>query len=218
MQSFQQHEQFEMEVLKLISDHRLLNGLVFGGGTCLRLCYGLKRFSVDLDFWIKPTSASFDFAKMKRALRGAYELSDAKAKHFTYLIELKSSKYPHRLKIEIHKSGPALFHTEQSIAFSFFSTLQVQLNTFTLNQMWRNKVAAFLTRKEIRDAYDLEFIYKKGGADLDSVSSVQKRNLLHLLDSFTLNDFNVKLGSLVEPDERAYYSKEGFKVLKNALR
>ena len=30
---------------------KLLDPLVFGGGTMLRLCHDLNRYSVDLDFW-----------------------------------------------------------------------------------------------------------------------------------------------------------------------
>jgi len=31
---------------------KMLHRLLFGGGTMLKLCHGLNRFSVDLDFWL----------------------------------------------------------------------------------------------------------------------------------------------------------------------
>ena len=52
MSDLVKQEQFEIEVLDKLNSKRFLECLVFGGGTMLRLCYGLNRFSVDLDFWI----------------------------------------------------------------------------------------------------------------------------------------------------------------------
>ena len=57
MDTFKQHEIFEIEVLdRILKSAKLLDLLVFGGGTMLRLCHELQRYSVDLDFWfIKKT-------------------------------------------------------------------------------------------------------------------------------------------------------------------
>ena len=51
MQDLKKHEQFELAVLDKLNSGRFLNDLVFVGGTMLRLCHGLDRYSVDLDFW-----------------------------------------------------------------------------------------------------------------------------------------------------------------------
>lgn len=50
MDTFQQHEVFEMEVLDRLKRANALAPLVFGGGSMLRLCHELNRYSVDLDF------------------------------------------------------------------------------------------------------------------------------------------------------------------------
>ncbi|MEA1927363.1 MAG: nucleotidyl transferase AbiEii/AbiGii toxin family protein [Candidatus Auribacterota bacterium] len=52
MRDLIQQERFELEVLDRLKSARLLDRLVFGGGTMLRLCFGLNRYSVDLDFWL----------------------------------------------------------------------------------------------------------------------------------------------------------------------
>ena len=52
MQDLIKQEQFELEVLDRLKSGRFLDRLVFGGGTMLRLCFGLDRYSVDLDFWL----------------------------------------------------------------------------------------------------------------------------------------------------------------------
>ena len=51
MDILRQHEVFEIEVLEKMNSAKMLEPLVFGGGTMLRLCHELSRYSVDLDFW-----------------------------------------------------------------------------------------------------------------------------------------------------------------------
>ena len=51
MDIFNRHEIFEIEVLEKMKSTKILDPLVFGGGTMLRLCHELGRYSVDLDFW-----------------------------------------------------------------------------------------------------------------------------------------------------------------------
>ncbi len=217
MIDFKHHEQFEIEVLKLLAGSNLLTHLVFGGGTCLRLCFSLKRYSVDLDFWQKSGFTKKHFEKMKSVLGANYEITDSYAKHFSYLIEIRSPDYPKKLKIEIRKGEHMHMETELNVAYSFFTDDQIRLNTLTLKQIGLNKVKAFLNRHEIRDAYDLEFIYKKGQLNVADVSDADKKEIVRLLDTFTAKDYKVKLGSLLEAEDRNYYTKKGFAVLKNAM-
>lgn len=50
MQDLIMQERFEMEVLDKLNSSKILPKLVFTGGTMLRLCHGLNRYSADLDF------------------------------------------------------------------------------------------------------------------------------------------------------------------------
>ena len=61
MDIFRQHEIFEIEVLDRMKSARLLEPLVFGGGTMLRLCHELKRYSADLDFWFIKEISQADY-------------------------------------------------------------------------------------------------------------------------------------------------------------
>ena len=51
MERLANHEAFEMEVLQWLRSKGLLRPLVFGGGTMLRLCHEMPRYSLDMDFW-----------------------------------------------------------------------------------------------------------------------------------------------------------------------
>ena len=61
MDIFRQHEIYEIEVLDKMNSIKALEPLVFGGGTMLRLCHELNRYSVDLDFWFIKNVAQQEY-------------------------------------------------------------------------------------------------------------------------------------------------------------
>ncbi|MFA5156326.1 MAG: nucleotidyl transferase AbiEii/AbiGii toxin family protein [Candidatus Omnitrophota bacterium] len=216
MRDLIKQEQFELEVLDRLNSAKLLSGLVFGGGTMLRLCYGLNRFSVDLDFWLnKKTDAQKLFRNLKDCLSRYYTVKDATDKFYTILFEIRSKNFPRALKLEIRKELKAV-KSERSIAYSKYSNVQVILNALSLKDMLTAKIRALLDRKEIRDAFDIEFLLKKGAA-LDEPAEVLER-LLRGVTSFTAKDYSVKLGSLLEEDERRYYTAKKFAILEMKIK
>ena len=216
MNIFEKHEIFEIEVLEKLKNARLLDSLVFGGGTMLRLCHELKRYSVDLDFWrIKDTAETTLFDKIKDVLQQNYDITDAQMKHFTILLEIRSGYFPKRLKIEIRKEIRD-WDFQEKIAYSKFSTKQVVLKAHTLEQTMKNKIAALLERGEIRDGFDLEFLLRQG-IPLPDLSDADNAKMIVRLDGFKENDFKVKLGSILESDIRTYYIENQFNYLRQKL-
>lgn len=215
MRDLIQQEIFEMEVLDRLNSGRLLPRLVFGGGTMLRLCHGLERFSVDLDFWLKDAPSPDLFSNLQSCLREVYVLADAADKFHTWLFEVKSSGYPRSLKIEIRKDA-AVFRTEQTIAYSRYTPVQVLVTSLTLGDMAASKTRAFLERREIRDVYDLEFLLKRGFPP--EIPWKDRQRLIEGIEALTRQDYQVKLGSILEEPLRSYYRQENFKILKNHLR
>jgi predicted nucleotidyltransferase component of viral defense system len=216
MDILHQHEVFEIKVLDRLNRAKLLDPLVFGGGSMLRLCHELNRYSVDLDFWfVRKTSQPTFFERLQTALAEEYEVTDAQIKHFTLLVEIRSSTYPKRLKIEIRrKQKECDFQTK--IAFSHFSTQQVLLKAHTLDQTMKNKIDALLDRGEIRDCFDIEFTLRRG-TELPDLSMGQVKNLMKRTTGFKDKDFKVKLGSIVDNDTRIYYAQNRFGYLVEKL-
>lgn len=216
MDIFKQHEAFEIEVLDKMNSAKVLEPLVFGGGTMLRLCHELNRYSVDLDFWfIKKTPQNKYFDTIKKAFEKDYEITDAQIKHYTLLFELRSAQYPKRLKIEIRREMKNC-DFQKTIAFSKSSTKQVLVNAHTLEQSMKNKIQAFLDRGEIRDCFDIEFLIRRGvnlpvGPDRE-VTELRKK-----IARFKDMDFRVKLGSILEKDIRDYYVENRFSFLEEKL-
>lgn len=216
MNPLEQHEIFEMEILDRLKSSRMLESLVFGGGTMLRLCHELPRYSVDLDFWkLKPRDDQQLLTKLREEFEQHYEITDSRLKRFTILLELRTPQYPKRLKIEIRRELKD-WEFEDKIAFSPFSTKQVMLKAHTLKQTMLNKVEALINRGAIRDAFDIEFLLRKG-VPLPTLTADQSGRLLERIQRFKPNDFKVALGSVIERDWREYYIQNGFKLLEEKV-
>ncbi len=216
MDILRQHEIFEIEVLDKMNSAKVLEPLVFGGGTMLRLCHENDRYSVDLGFWfIKRISQSKYFERIRKALEKDYEITDSQMKYNTLLFELRSALYPKRLKIEIRGEKKDCDFQEK-IAFSRFSTKQVLLKAHTLNQTMKNKIEAFLGRKEIRDCFDIEFLLRRG-VELPALTDRQYKAFQKKLVRFKERDFKVTLGSILESEIRNYYVEQRFGYLEEKL-
>jgi len=211
MKNLIQQEIFEIEVLFWLKNKGYLQKLIFGGGTMLRLCHGLRRYSVDLDFW-KYNVLQVDefFQSLKDALRKDFIISDAQNKFYTLLFEINKNPYPQKLKIEIRKEIKQADFQEK-IAYSKYAHRQVLVKGLTLEQMMKNKMMALSERKEIRDAFDIEFLLRNG------INLSSNRNMLNkiikIIKGFKKSDYFVKLSSLLEPEVRAYYQKNKFDYL-----
>jgi predicted nucleotidyltransferase component of viral defense system len=215
MQDLMRQEQFEIEVLDRLKSGKFLDNLIFVGGTMLRLCYGLDRFSVDLDFWIYNTEIKKYFHRLNDFLAKHYSIRDAENKFYTMLFEIRSKNYPRSLKIEIRKKTESV-RTEMSIAYSQFSNIQVLLRTLSLQNVMKSKIDAFISRKEIRDVFDMEFLLKKG-IELRATKK-ELQALLDGINSLSRNDYSVKLGSIIDAETRKYYLKENFKILRLKIK
>ena len=81
--------------------------------------------------------------------------------------------------------------------------------------MLKNKVLALTNGGEIRDAFDLEFLVRKGV--VLSLSEKERQKVVERLKGFGKEDFEVKLGNILPPELRDYYKQQGFAHLKEKL-
>lgn len=182
----------------------------------LRLCHGLKRYSAALDFWfIRDSSYDKYQDKLITTLSRFYKILDNQIKHSTLLLEIPSLSYPKKLKLKIRKSEKD-FDNQNMIAYSAYSTIQVLLRVHTFEQTMKNKIAALLNRDEIKDAFDIEFLLRKG-MKLPELTESERNSLRKQIEKFTENDFKVKLGSIIDNETRSYYIQNRFKFLEGFL-
>ena len=215
MKELAEHEKLEIYLLEKLKNEKFLKPLVFVGGTMLRLCHELPRYSTDLDFW---TLGKIDYPsyhkKMKGFLSEEFKLTDCENKFNTLLYEIRSPMSGRKLKIEIRKTTGKI-DFEQKIAFSKHSNKQILLGSATLEQSMKNKLEAAVSRGEIRDYFDIEFMIKIGVPFAPDEKTTGK--LISGIEKFKKLDFKVKLGSVLPAELRAYYAKNGFSLLKGRL-
>jgi hypothetical protein len=200
----------------LLNSIKVLELLYFGGGTMLKLCHNLNRYSTDLDFWLDVKSdAKSIYSKLKESLSNNYKVTDEANKKYTLLFEIKSASYSRSLKIEIRKEQ-ANFDWERKIAFSKFTNKQVTVKGLTLQQMMDNKIEAFLSRKIIRDCFDIEFLLMRG-IQLPQ-DKTKLKTMQNIVESFKDIDFKVSLGSILEEKDRKFYIENRFSFLKEEIK
>ena len=221
MSVLERHERFEIEVLDALRRARALDGVVFGGGTMLRLCHQAERYSVDLGFFLKEPTRDFsiDFERMREAADElGCSVTDAAEKRFSWLLELRRADAPRRLKIEVRKDDAWAREREIGIAFSrFVPRLQVRLAVCSLGQMWTNKVEALRSRREIRDAYDLEFLLRRGAGATRELDTSALEEIRRILRGFKPADYSSRRGTLLPAEERERVLSQRLGLLVGAI-
>jgi len=152
--------------------------LVFKGGTCLRICYGLERASEDLDF-----SASVGLAELKKIVGSC--LKDFTLLNIPHRIYLEKN---HRgnLRIEARFEGPlfngnpnstntlktdfnkgTVMHKEACVVRKLFSDVPLfTLAVMAEKEILAEKVRSLAARGEPRDMYDVWVLISKAEVDM----------------------------------------------------
>ncbi len=171
------------------------DSIVFKGGTCLRICYGLERASEDLDF-----SCSFNVSKLKEIVKNCLKSFELLGINYFDLIE---KEFEGNIRFEIRFKGP-LFNGNLNSANNlkidfnknkfFFKNAKVikqefsDVSTFVLialeeKEILAEKIRAIANRKQARDLYDLWILLgKKVEVDKDLIKKKLKEEKVTLKD------------------------------------
>jgi predicted nucleotidyltransferase component of viral defense system len=142
----------------------------FYGGTCLRVFYGLPRFSEDLDFSLLKTDSEFSLEPYFRGIRVKEksirsEVESAFLKKTSSLYDLNiSGRKNVKIKFEVDKDPPLGFATEERLLiqpYSFYT------KCFALPDLFAGKMHALLFRQwknriKGRDWFDFEWYVRQG--------------------------------------------------------
>ena len=150
----------------------------FYGGTCLRIFYGVQRFSEDMDFsllapdekfslenYFEPIKAEFraigkDVVISKKVKTVQTNVESAFLKDNSAIYNLQfSTKRSVKIKLEVDVQPPAGFATEHKLLLLPFSFMT---RCYALPDLYAGKMHAFLfrnwqTRVKGRDWYDFEW-------------------------------------------------------------
>lgn len=172
--------------------------LVFKGGTALNKCYGLERFSEDLDF---TCSSTIDVSRIEEGL-----------KRFRLDFEMKKDEYENGVKISLLIKGPLYTGIRLSLCkfiidLSFRENVVLKPAIKTIGrfleevpafdvlvmheeEILAEKIRAIVSRTKARDVYDLWFLLKKG---IKFDSELVKKKLDYYKQDWTVKEFKKKL-------------------------
>jgi predicted nucleotidyltransferase component of viral defense system len=150
--------------------------MVLKGGTALLLCYGLDRFSEDLDF-DSPKKLNLE-SRLEQALSAGtlrHEITRTKdtATVLRYRVIYAVPEVEGRLKIEISFRDEIRESTVVS---------QKGIRTYIPAQLIRQKLGAFCGRTAARDLYDLHFLAARYHDQFDGECLVQLKAAFADLD------------------------------------
>lgn len=194
----QAEKDYFQNILLFILYQEYGNELVFKGGTALKKCYGLGRFSEDLDF---TCSKRIDIKKLEYGLN-----------RFRIDFEIKKNEFENGLKVILKLKGPLYIGIRTSLCkfiidLSFRENILLSPNVKTIGrfleeipsfdvfvmqekEILAEKVRAILSRTKARDVYDLWFLLTKG-VDLDK--ALIEKKLLYYNQEWNKNEFKKRV-------------------------
>lgn len=187
----------------------------FYGGTCLRIFYGMERFSEDMDFSLLQTDENFnlenyfetiinefkalgrDVVINKKQKKNQTHIESAFLKDGTAIYNLQfKTERSIKIKIEVDTNPPLGFTTEHKLLLLPFSFMS---RCYTLPGLYAGKMHALLFRnwkKRVkgRDWYDFEWYIRKNVL-LDFGHLVQRTTQFGSLNEqeLTQENFNILL-------------------------
>lgn len=210
---------------------RVGDEIVFKGGTALQKCYGLNRFSEDLDFTLFK-SISLD-EMIDRAIKGmnlfGCEADFKKLKEdeiaITFQIRAKGPLYDRReksltyIRIEISKREKVLLPALKKDVVPIYRDLPPYLiSVMNPSEVMAEKVRAIITRDRARDIYDFYFLIRKG---IETKIDLIEEKLRYYNVEFNMDSFLMS----VEKKEKLWYNElnqlisnvPDFKVVKKEI-
>jgi predicted nucleotidyltransferase component of viral defense system len=141
---------------ELFRDDEISAQLIFKGGTCLMLFYGLDRFSTDLDFDLRDGAGELNVEKTDKILRKYLDIKDSAKKANTYFWSGSYERGMQKIKIEINRR-------KYPQSFDIQDLQGVSIPTMSKGKMLSHKLCAITDRRTIqnRDLYDANFMLHK---------------------------------------------------------
>lgn len=203
------------------------NGLVLKGGTALLFCYGLPRYSTDLDydgfnydfnitdeigFVFKSNGLKLDRVNIKKD-------TDTVKRFMIHYDEAENN--PIKLEVSFRNMGCFNDVSDKCVRIN-------NINTYNINYLAVNKIDAFLKRTAARDIFDVSFLLRRypGSVNkeligkcknkLDGIGLDQMENIIkndEILKDFDCDDVLVKLEDTINQylrnDDKVAVSSKG---------
>jgi predicted nucleotidyltransferase component of viral defense system len=190
-----ERELLHYEIIAALEKAGLLSGLVFQGGTCLRLCYGAIRFSEDLDFVGGSDFDATDLEELKSCLeeflekKYSVQVHIQKPKETDNLIKkwiIRINTAPARPDIPLQRitlevaSIPAYTKQPRSLQLNYEGLNQsyqdIILYAESREEIFADKLESFICSPHIRhrDIWDLHWLARQPRLDVAKAHELRK--------------------------------------------
>lgn len=191
-------EYLQVLVLKAIYQSKYGKGLSFMGGTCLRICHDLKRYSEDLDFAQDVKIPGYSFTELNVAIvsflkRTEFEVDvQVKEENIVQKSFLRVNKVLHlfgvsplesqkvHVKLEIDTNPTPIDETRRETFFVTKFDEMFPIIKHTDETLFAGKICAVLNRAYTkgRDFYDLMwYLNRKTGINMEYLNASLKLSL-----------------------------------------
>ncbi len=223
MLDIKKHKIILLQILReILSDNDLSGKLVFKGGTCLMLFYGLDRFSTDLDFDLRTGITDIERDRITSIAQKYLTIDMDYNKHFTFYWSGSYESGLQRVKIEINKRP-----WPQTITNKDFYGLTVP--TLSPDKMFAHKLVAITDRPTLqnRDLYDAYFMFQKGFSIDDEIirlrtgldSSEYLQKLLDIISAPAIaKNILYGLGEVLSPDQKHWTKNHLIRELSASIQ
>ena len=231
------HEVMQQIVLAGLYRGGFFDHAAFYGGTCLRIFYGMQRFSEDMDFsllreddkfsledYFEPIITEFkvygkEVTIQKKAKTALTNIESAFLKENTEIYNLQfTTEKRVKIKIEVDTKPPLGFTTAHKLLLLPFSFMT---RCYSLPDLYAGKMSAFLFRNwrnrvKGRDWYDFEWYVRNDIALNFSHFKKRKEQIITLSeDEFTQDIFKKMLRERIERTDIGAVKNDVRPFLKN---
>ena len=151
------------------------SSFILKGGTALMECYGLDRFSEDIDLDASRSKLRGFMDDFCKSAGYSYRIAKGTPTVNRFMIDY-GSEMNKRLKVEISYRAMVI----PSDSYTEINGIQV----YTMDRMAQLKAAAYLNRDRIRDLYDLCYICNQ------YLPALKESTVMQIKDAFSCKGFD----------------------------
>jgi predicted nucleotidyltransferase component of viral defense system len=216
-------EYIQILFLKDLYEQSFAKDIFFRGGTAIRLLYGGQRFSEDLDFTVSMDEDVFvkNVSKLFSILEKQYQIRIKERKTMTgkaYLLTATTSilSAPVYVSLDFSMREDVKQPKKNILKTNFPVVLQNYVYSLSKDEIFAEKIRAFMEREKSRDLYDL-WILQELGAQMNLELVKEKfayygedfsaSSLVERLDVFKKGDFEKDLKQFLPINERIKLGK-----------
>lgn len=156
MLNHKRHKDFMLKILCSIFQSPLRDSLAFKGGTLAFLCYGLPRFSTDIDLDLLDHSSEAELLElMQDVLEDIGEIKNMTLGKDLHRWIFRYDQSGMNIKVEINK---------RSLDGNYYERKKIEnTDIYCMNQpsMVANKIVALYNRSYSRDLFDVHYFFSQ---------------------------------------------------------